>query len=291
MADNITVWNFGELPELMEISRRGETLIGHPALVDRGDACSLEVFDDPLQAKAAHRAGLRRLFIIQMKEQVKYLEKNLSGLHRVQMQAGVIEEVSAAFESFEALRDDVVAAAVETCAMAEPWPVNAEEFGHRKDEARTKLTLIGQEIARTLEAVTAQLALVPKKLQGAKAWPEAVKDIKNQLRGLFPKHFLLVVGLDRLRHYERYVKAVNSRLDKIRNDPAKDAERMADITRLSVPYFRELAERRGQPDERLTDFRWLLEELRVSFFAQELRTPMPVSVKRLTKVWESIRRL
>lgn len=291
LADNITVWNFGELPELMEISRRGETLIGHPALVDRGDACSLEVFDDPLQAKAAHRAGLRRLFIIQMKEQVKYLEKNLSGLHRVQMQAGVIEEVSAAFESFEALRDDVVAAAVETCAMAEPWPVNAEEFGHRKDEARTKLTLIGQEIARTLEAVTAQLALVPKKLQGAKAWPEAVKDIKNQLRGLFPKHFLLVVGLDRLRHYERYVKAVNSRLDKIRNDPAKDAERMADITRLSVPYFRELAERRGQPDERLTDFRWLLEELRVSFFAQELRTPMPVSVKRLTKVWESIRRL
>ena len=117
LADHITVWNFGELPELMEIRRKIETLIGDPALVDRGDFCSLEVFDDPQQAEKEHRSGLRRLFMIQMKEQVKFLEKNLNSLHRVQMMAGVVESAAAGFESFEGLRADVVALAVEICAM------------------------------------------------------------------------------------------------------------------------------------------------------------------------------
>ena len=82
-----------------------------------------------------------------------------------------------------------------------------------------------------------------------------------------------------------------TRLEKLRNDPARDEAARADIARLSIPYRRELASRRGVVDPRLAQFRWLLEELRVSLFAQELRTPMPVSVKRLTRVWESLRRL
>ena len=291
LADHITVWNFGELPELMEIRRKNETLIGHPALVDRGDFCSLEVFDDPQQAEKEHRSGLRRLFMIQMKEQVKFLEKNLNSLHRVQMMAGVVEPAAAGFESFEGLRADVVALAVEICAMEKPWPVNAAEFGARKDAARTKLSLIGQEIARTVEAVAVELSTIPKKLQAARAYPDTVKDITQQLKRLFPKHFLLLVNEERLRHYVRYVKAVNVRLDKLRNDPARDAQKLQEWNQLAVPYYRELAVRRGQADERLTDFGWLLEELRVSFFAQELRTSVPVSVKRLTRVWESIRRL
>ena len=291
LADHITVWNFGELPELMEIRRKNETLIGHPALVDRGDFCSLEVFDDPQQAEKEHRSGLRRLFMIQMKEQVKFLEKNLNSLHRVQMMAGVVEPAAAGFESFEGLRADVVALAVEICAMEKPWPVNAAEFGARKDAARAKLSLIGQEIARTVEAVAAELSMIPKKLQAARAYPDTVKDITQQLKRLFPKHFLLSVNEERLRHYVRYVKAVNVRLDKLRNDPARDAQKLQEWNQLAVPYYRELAARRGQADDRLTDFGWLLEELRVSFFAQELRTSVPVSVKRLMRVWESIRRL
>ena len=291
LADHITVWNFGELPELMEIRRKNETLIGHPALVDRGDFCSLEVFDDPQQAEKEHRSGLRRLFMIQLKEQVKFLEKNLNSLHRVQMMAGVVEPAAAGFESFEGLRADVVALAVEICAMEEPWPVNAAEFGARKDAARAKLSLIGQEIARTVEAVAAELSTIPKKLQAARAYPDTVKDITQQLKRLFPKHFLLSVNEERLRHYVRYVKAVNVRLDKLRNDPARDAQKLQEWNQLAVPYYRELAARRGQADDRLTDFGWLLEELRVSFFAQELRTSVPVSVKRLMRVWESIRRL
>ena len=251
LADHITVWNFGELPELMEIRRKNETLIGHPALVDRGDFCSLEVFDDPQQAEKEHRSGLRRLFMIQMKEQVKFLEKNLNSLHRVQMMAGVVESAAAGFESFEGLRADVVALAVEICAMEKPWPVNAAEFGARKDAARAKLSLIGQEIARTVEAVAAELSTIPKKLQAARAYPDTVKDITQQLKRLFPKHFLLSVNEERLRHYVRYVKAVNVRLDKLRNDPARDAQKLQEWNQLAVPYYRELAARRGRASDGL----------------------------------------
>ncbi len=291
LADHITTWSFGELPELMEISRRGQMLIGHPALVDRGDSCSLEVFDDPQEAMRMHRVGLRRLFVLQMREQVRYLEKNLSSLQRVQMQASVVGAVSDTFESFEALRADVVLAAIEASAMNEPWPVTAQEFGARKDAARAKLTLVGLEIARLLETVAAELSLAQKKLNGVKAWPEVVKDVNAQLRGLFPKNFLLTVPAEQLRHYPRYIKAINARLEKLRNAPERDAERMGDIARLTAPYWREVTARKGVLDDRLVNFRWLLEELRVSLFAQELRTPMPVSVKRLTKVWASIQRL
>ncbi len=93
-----------------------------------------------------------------------------------------------------------------------------------------------------------------------------------------------------LAHYPRYLKAIAARLDKLKNDPARDAARMSEVATLQTPYLRELAARKGVADARLDEFRWLLEELRVSLFAQELRTPMPVSVKRLQKVWDSVSR-
>lgn len=291
LAENITSWSFGELPELMEIQRRGVSLIGIPALVDRGKCCTLEVFDEPEEARRAMRGGLRRLFMLQMNEQVRYLQKNLSGLQRVQMQASVIEPIAGAFDSFEALCDDVCAAAIDACALQEPWPRTAQEFGYRKDEARAKLTLVGQEIARLVSDVVTELSAVPRKMQADRAFPDVLADVKSQLSALFPKHFLTTISLEHLKHYPRYAKAVVVRLDRLRNDPQRDAVNMESIAKLAIPFWREVAARKGVIDERLDNFRWLLEELRVSLFAQELRTPMPVSVKRLTRIWDSIRRL
>jgi ATP-dependent helicase HrpA len=88
-----------------------------------------------------------------------------------------------------------------------------------------------------------------------------------------------------LHHFPRYLKAITARLDKYRADPARDAARLAELRPVEQRYWRLVAERKGVADERLHEFRWLLEELRVSFFAQELRTPQPVSVKRLEKAW------
>ena len=102
------------------------------------------------------------------------------------------------------------------------------------------------------------------------------------------KQFVLATPWDRLQHLARYCKAVGLRLDKYRADPARDAARLAELRPLEQRYWRLVAERKGAVDERMAEFRWLLEELRVSFFAQELRTPQPVSVKRLEKAWTQL---
>lgn len=100
--------------------------------MDKGDSCALDVFDDLQDARRAHRAGLRRLFQLQLREQVRYLERNLSGLQRVQMQCAVIAPIAKRFESFEELRSDLTAAAVETAAMQGDWPINEQQFQQKK---------------------------------------------------------------------------------------------------------------------------------------------------------------
>jgi len=118
--------------------------------------------------------------------------------------------------------------------------------------------------------------------------PTATADATQQLQRLCGKAFLRVTPWPQLQHFARYLKAITARLDKWRADPARDAARLAELRPLEQRYWRLLAERKGVTDVRMQEFRWLLEELRVSFFAQELRTPQPVSVKRLEKTWAQL---
>ncbi len=286
----ITDWDFGELPELLEIRRGGQTLVGFPALVDKQEHCELEVFDDPQQARAAQQHGLRRLFRLQLKEQVKFIEKSLAGLQTVQMQAGTVPALAQALPSFEVLRSEVIDAALDRTALAEPWPADRAAFIARRDEARGKLSLIAQEIARLLTSIVQEAAATQKKLAGARSFSGACADIEQQLARLFAPGFITNTPATQLAQVPRYLKAIALRLDKIRSEPARDAQRLADIAQLQTPFLREVAARKGRADPRLQEYRWLLEELRVSLFAQELRTPMPVSVKRLQKVWDALQR-
>jgi ATP-dependent helicase HrpA len=184
----------------------------------------------------------------------------------------------------------VVDAALERTALAGPWPADRAGFLARRDEARGRLSLIAQEVARLVAVIVQEAAVLPKKLAGARSFAAACADVEQQLARLFPPGFIANTPAAQLAHYPRYLKAIALRLDKLKGDPARDAQRLAEIAQLQTPYLRELAARKGKADARLDEFRWLLEELRVSLFAQELRTPMPVSVKRLQKVWESLRR-
>jgi ATP-dependent helicase HrpA len=290
LADEITDWDFGELPELMEIRRGGQALVGYPALVDHGAHCSVEVFDEPDEAMAQHRDGLRRLFRLQLREQVKYLEKTLATLQTTQLQAATVPMLARAWDGFEDLRDQIVTAALDRTCLAESWPKDRATFVARKDEARGKLTLIAQEIARLVASIVADAAPIARKLNGLKSFAPVVADVEQQLTRLFARRFIVDTPAASLAHYPRYLKAIAARLDKLKNDPARDAARMSEIAALQAPFQRELAARKGVADARLEEFRWLLEELRVSLFAQELRTPIPVSVKRLQKVWDSVRR-
>jgi ATP-dependent helicase HrpA len=295
LQSDLRDWDFGELPELMQLERRGAdgrtvALVGFPALVDRQDHCEIEVFDDADEARMQHRAGLRRLFRLQLREQLKFLEKSLAGLQTTQMQAGMVPALTAAFAGFEAMREQVLVAAIDRTCLVDPCPTDRASFVARKDEARAKLSLIAQEIARLLGTIVAEAAALPKKMNGARGFAAAISDIEQQLQRLFPRNFVVDVPAGQLAHYPRYLKAIALRLDKIKDDPARDTQRLQEVAALQVPWLREVAARKGVPDPRLEDFRWLLEELRVSLFAQELRTPMPVSSKRLQKAWEALQR-
>ncbi|MFM0095473.1 ATP-dependent RNA helicase HrpA [Paraburkholderia nemoris] len=283
LYEKLTTWNFGKLPELLEIRRGGQTLFGYPALVDRGTHCDVEVFDSPDEAARIHRAGLRRLFALQLKEPIKYLEKNLPGLREMAMQfmpRGTQEE----------LRDQLIDTALDRACLQDPLPADDVSFHTRRDEGRSRLTLLAQEIARLVGQILAEYATVTKKLVQAKLFAAAHADMQNQLDGLIGKRFVVDTPYPQLAHFPRYLKGIALRIDKLKADSARDARQFAEFHPLLQNYQRALAQRGGVLDPRLSEFRWLLEELRISLFAQELRTPMPVSVKRLYKVWESMQR-
>ena len=276
-----TTWTFGELPELMEVRRGAQTLIGFPALIDKGAHVEIEVFDEPEAAAAHHRAGLRRLVAMQIKEPLKYLEKNIPGLTAMggaYMSLGTLEE----------LRQQIVDVAVDRAFLASPLPGDERSFTARLAEGRTRLNLIAAEVARQAGVVLAEHAAAARKLKDSKAPREVAEDISAQLLRLVGKRFLHDTDWAALQHLPRYLKGVVLRLDKLRADPARDAARLAELRPLQGRWLRFRADLRGAPHARLNEYRWLLEELRVSLFAQELRTPQPVSVKRLDKAWAQI---
>ncbi len=276
-----TDWTFGELPELLEVRKGGQTLIGFPALIDKGAHVEIEVFDEPEVAAAKHRAGLRRLIALQLKEPLKFLEKNIPDLQRMSvlfMGLGTAEE----------LRDQIIGVALDRAFLGDPLPSDPISFKRRIEEGRSRLNLIAQEVARAVHAVLQELANASRKLKDARPPKDVGDDISAQLQRLVPKRFALDTPWPQLQHLPRYLKAVTARLDKLRADAARDAKLMAEVKPLEQRYTRRLAELKGVKDARLDDFRWQLEELRVSLFAQELRTPQPVSVKRLDKVWAQI---
>jgi ATP-dependent helicase HrpA len=288
-----TAWTFGELPELLEIRKGGQTLIGFPALIDAGDAVTIEVFDEPETAHAKHRAGLRRLFALQIKDALKYLEKNIPDLQKMAvtfMQVGKTEGKDSATSggTIEELREQIVALALERAFLIEPLPTDEFAFKKRVEEGRGRLTLISSEVARMAGIILLEYATAARKIKDSKNTGEAALDAAQQLQRLMPKRFLHAAPWDRLQHLARYLKAITLRLDKYRADPARDAARLAELRPMEQRYWRLVAERKGVVDERMLEFRWLLEELRVSFFAQELRTPQPVSVKRLDKAWAQL---
>ncbi len=285
-----TTWSFGELPELMEIGKGSQTLIGFPALVDQTDAVTIEVFDEPAMAAARHRAGLRRLFALQIKDALKYLEKNIPDLQKMAvayMQVGRTPD-GAGGGTLEELRAQIVDVALDRAFLLDPLPTDEADFKRRVEEGRGRLTLIANEVARLAATILAEYALAVRKIKDTKNAPEATADCTQQLQRLMPKRFIAATPWPQLQHFARYFKAITLRLDKYRADPARDAARLLELHPQEQRYWRLVAERKGAVDDRMMVFRWLLEELRVSFFAQELRTPQPVSVKRLEKVWAQL---
>ena len=282
-------WDFGELPETLEIKKGIKLLFGYPALVDRGDSCDLEVFDDLLEAQKIHHQGLRKLFAIANKDTIKSLQKQLPGMRELGL-------LFINIGSVDNLVEQILNLAIERAFMSESLPINANQFNERLQTGKPRLALIAQEIAKhALNALQANTDVQKKMAQAKASSATAYADIQSQLQGLiFPK-FVSDIPYPQLVHLPRYLKAIQMRIDKLRSNPARDAQCQKDWESVARPWQKLLQGSKGSASyvmaehQGLQDFRWQLEELRVALFAQELRTPSPMSLKRLEKVLASLR--
>ncbi|MDO5056386.1 MAG: ATP-dependent RNA helicase HrpA [Lautropia sp.] len=275
-------WAFGALPELLEIEARdGHRLMGYPALLDKGDAVELGVFDDPAEAARQHRRGVIRLLALAMSEAVKAIGRDVR--KNASLELG-FAQLPGGQTRGEGLAEQLARAAIDRSFLAQGVPQDAQAFETALADGRPRLMLTAQEFSRLLQQIVTEHGQIRRKLSGFKADAAALADIDAQLAGLFPPGFLHRTPFGQLAHYPRYLKAIGMRLDKLRSDPARDRQQMSEMAPLLQRWRQWQRDVGMRADREAEAFRWLLEELRVSLFAQSLRTPMPVSVKRLNKV-------
>ena len=282
-------WEFGELPETLEIQKGNKTWFGYPALVDRGDYCDLEVFDDLLEARKQHQLGLRRLFALSNKDTLKALQKQLPGIRELGL-------LFINIGSVDGLIEQILNLALARAFMSEPLPVNAEQFIERLQAGKPRLALIAQEVSRHALNALQAYADLQKKMASAKASSTtAYADMQTQIQALIFPQFVAQIPYGQLVHLPRYLKAIAMRIDKLRSNPSRDAQCQKDWESVARPWQKLLQGSKGSAsyamteDQALQDYRWQLEELRVALYAQELKTPTPMSLKRLEKVLLSLR--
>ncbi len=286
-TDNIKDWSFGELPEMLEIKRGKQTLYGYPALVDKQTHCDIEVFDDPELARNAHRLGLKRLFALPMRETIKALHKQLPGARDLGL-------LFMSIGNADDLMTQVIDLAIERSCLMEPLPTNADAFKERLNQGKPKLALIAQEVARHALGSLQAYADLQKRMAQLKALSStAHADVNTQMQQLIHQRFVSDTPYEYLVHLPRYIKAAIMRIDKLRANPSRDAQCQQEWQSLANPWIKMMQAQKsygGAIDPRLNDFRWQLEELRVALYAQELKTPTPMSSKRLQKILDSLRK-
>ena len=282
----IRAWDFGDLPASIAFTRAGRRLTGYPALVDEGESAAIRLFDTAAAAAAAMRGGVRRLMQLALREQLRQVEKSLPGF----TQAALALRALAAPEDLKA---DLLAAIADRAFIADDeLPRNEKAFEALKQRARARLPAVREAGCRLLSAVADEHQRAQQRLStAARALPQPVADVRAQLSRLVFKGFIAATPWERLHDLPRYLKAMQRRLDRYPEDAQRDARHAASIAELWGRYEERAVklQRAGEFDVRLEEFRWRIEELRVSLFAQELKTPYPVSFKRLDKLWSAIR--
>jgi ATP-dependent helicase HrpA len=285
--DNIKAWDFGDLPQEIHFTRSGHKLTGYPALVDDGEAASIRLFDAPAAANAAMREGVKRLLRFELKEQMKQLDKTLGSLNQLAMQ---LRSTIAP----EALKQDLLDAIVDRAFFGDDdLPRNEKQFNELKQRARARLPAVSTGLLRMADDIAREYFTVSAKLHTASpAIAKLAADCKAQLGRLVYKGCFGATPWERLQHLPRYIKAINLRLEKYAANPERDAKHAPAVNGLWKRYEERADKLRkaNLRDQRLEEFRWMLEELRVSLFAQELKTPLPVSGKRLEKMWAELQK-
>lgn len=279
-------WDFGDLPESVELQVQGVGVRAYPALVDAEDHVQLTLMDAPAEADKATLAGVRRLFLLSLPQQARYLRRNFPGLDSMCLH---FHDVA----SCEQLRDDLLAAAVDRSFMADgSLPRTQQDFAARLEAGRSSLVENANALCERAAEVLAlyhQIRLLLRRSDSLRQI-ESLNDIREQLSHLIYPGFISATSPERLEQLPRYLQAIIRRLEKLSADPGRDRSLLAAVR----PHWERWLARAEQhthkhiEDETLDAFRWLLEEYRVSLFAQELGTAQPVSEQRLWRLWKKV---
>ncbi len=309
--EGITRWDFGDLPESLDLDRGGIRLRGYPALVDQGDSVALRVLDSQAGAALAQRAGLRRLLMINLSTEVRQLRRNLPGLDRMRLQYARVPEPEVAQAGAGTgapevpvgkagqgskpldLADEILALVFDLTFIESGTPIRDRAgFEARLTSRKSKLGGVSSEVVALVGRILDDYQTLRQGLATSTQihWRASVLDLKAQLDGLIYRGFLLAVPYAHLEDYPRYLKAARERLDKLFHAAGKDQQHLGELTPLLERWRERAATVRaaGRHDPRLEEIRWMLEELRVSLFAQRLGTAYPISLKRIETRWREL---
>ena len=276
--DNVTAWDIGTLPESIKFARGKQQLTGYLGLQKEKDGrIALRLFDTTEAAEQAHRQGVIELMKLQLKEQVKDLNKGIQGFTQAAM---LLKHINA-----DTLRDDLTQAVCDRAFIGEDeLPRNEKAFKEQIKRARSRLPAVKEALSRYLQETAAAYA----ELNGKLGKHPLTHLLRLRLQTLLAAGFATRTPWAQWPRLPIYLKAMTLRLEKYSGNPARDAAREADIQELEQMWQEKTDSlvKQGLPvSDGLAGFKWMIEELRVSLFAQELKTPYPVSVKRLLKEW------
>ncbi|HEZ0613821.1 TPA: DUF3418 domain-containing protein [Neisseria meningitidis] len=279
--DNVTTWDIGTLPESIKFARGKQQLTGYLGLQKEKDGrIALRLFDTSPAAEQAHRLGVIELMKLQLKEQVKYLNKGIQGFTQAAM---LLKHINA-----DTLCDDLTQAVCDRAFIGEDeLPRNEKAFKEQIKRARSRLPAVKEALSRYLQETAAVYAELNSKL----GKHPLTHLLRLRLQTLLAAGFATRTPWAQWPRLPIYLKTMTLRLEKYSSNPARDAAREADTQELEQMWQEKTDSliKQGLPiSDGLAAFKWMIEELRVSLFAQELKTPYPVSVKRLLKEWEDL---
>ena len=288
----LTSWTFGDLPEQITLQQNGLEMTAYPALVDKGDHVNLTLMDTRNQAKGQTDSGLRRLFMLAQAESIKYLYKKLPNiqqmcLYYVNVPPAPFSDVASdvAQTPCEQLKTDLIHVAVDRCFLLDQDEIhNKQDFEQRLQDKRGELINIATELAQQVAKPLAEYHAIAKRLSDKMPLTaiNAVKDIRQQLNHLLYQGFVHHTPDNVLKRLPAYFQAIGQRLDKLNTDPTRDRQW---LTEISPHWQRYLSNVNKKSSAEFEHYRWMLEEFRISLFAQGIKTAYPISTKRLDKQW------
>jgi ATP-dependent helicase HrpA len=282
--DGLTKWDFGPLPNQIELKRGGLSLTQYPALVDAGDTAALRLLDTPAEALRQTRLGALRLFVLAEHRELKTQVRWLPSLEKIRLHAAPL----ASRRPIENQLIDLIAS--RAFYTIDQTPRDADSFEAQRLVGRKNILPAVQEVTKLVASLFEAYHELRLALESPRAatWQYAIDDLGDQLAWLLPDRFLATTPWEWLVHFPRYLKAMSLRLTKIKTTGIPRDRQSHCLVATRWHEFKEKAtahEQRGIDDPELAHYRWMLEELRVSLFAQELGTSIPVSPQRLDKQW------